>query len=122
MLTLFEKLAAKLHSRLTFIVAALILALALLLWVLFATSADTQDRWLIPTVLFNAWLLLLFSGARLFTHVPRPASASESWHMRTGTRIRRFFYHLFAWFMLLVSVALVTVTMQLAMAWLRMHL
>ena len=101
--------------------AGLIIMIGVTAWVLAGAPAGQQDRWLIPAVLVSVWLLLLASGLNMFARVPAMAGPEMSWWTRVKIRLHRGLYHLFAWFMLLVSLSLVVVTFQLSAAWLRMN-
>ena|SRR5690554_1364099 len=90
-------------------------------WLLVAASVALQDRWLIPTVLVTLWLLLSGSALLLFSRVPAPANSRLSLMGRVGRRLQRLFFHLFAWFMLGVTLALLVVSAQLMLAWYREH-
>lgn len=121
MLVLFERFAAR-HEGLKWpAVAGLIIMTAVTVWVLVGAPAGQQDRWLIPAVLVSVWLLLLASGLNMFARVPAMAESHLSWWARVKIRLHRGLYHLFAWFMLLVSLSLVVVTLQLTAAWFRMN-
>lgn len=121
MLVLFERFAAR-HQGLKWPAAlGLIIMLVITLWVLAGAPAALQDRWLIPAVLAAVWLLLLVSGLNMFARVPAMATADMSWWTRFKSRLHRGMYHLFAWFMLLVSLSLIVVTFQLTGAWMRMN-
>ncbi|MEX0738209.1 MAG: hypothetical protein WD071_02595 [Pseudohongiella sp.] len=121
MLVLFERFATR-HQGLKWpAVLGLVIMMLVTAWVLAGASVPMQDRWLIPSVLATVWLLLLVSGLSMFASVPAMADSQMSWWHRVKTRLHRGLYHLFAWFMLLVSLSLVVVTFQLAAAWLRMN-
>jgi hypothetical protein len=120
MLVLFEKLAKRLRPFKILILLVLILVSGAVAWVFLGMSAEDQDRWLIPAILALAWVLLLYSGVLLFAHVPTVGDRSEVWLDRMAAKFKRGCYHLFAWFMLLVSAAVLIVTFQLSMAWIRM--
>lgn len=121
MLVLFERFATRLQGLQWPAVAGLIIMMLITAWVLAGASAELQDRWLIPVVLVSVWLLLLASGLNMFARVPAMAEVHMSWWTRVKIRLHRGLYHLFAWFMLLVSLSLVVVTFQLAAAWVRMN-
>lgn len=121
MLVLFERFANRLQGLKWPAVAGLIMMVMITVWVLAGAPAQLQDRWLIPSVLVSVWLLLLASGLNMFARVPAMAELQAPWWSRVKARLHRGLYHLFAWFMLLVSLSLVVVTFQLAGAWLRMN-
>jgi NADH:ubiquinone oxidoreductase subunit 6 (subunit J) len=120
MLELFEKLARRIEPFRMLIVLMFIAVCVAAAWVLLMASAELQDRWLIPTILALVWVLLLYSGLLLFAQVPAAKTNATRWRDRLSVKIKRGGYHLFAWFMLLVSAAVVIVTFQLSMAWIRM--
>lgn len=121
MLVLFERFATRLQGLQWPAALGLAIMLLVTVWVLAGASTALQDRWLIPAVLVTVWLLLLLSGLKLFAQVPAKAGPDMSWWARVKIRLHRALYHLFAWFMLLVSLALIVVTFQLTAAWLRMN-
>lgn len=121
MLVLFERFATRLQGLKWPAALGLITMVLVTAWVLAGAPAEQQDRWLIPAVLVTVWLLLLLSGLNMFAHVPATAGTQISWWARVKNRLHRSLYHLFAWFMLLVSLALVVVTFQLAAAWVRLN-
>ena len=121
MLELFERFAARHLGYRWPVAVALIAMLVVCLWVLVGATAALQDRWLIPAVLVTLWLLLLLSGLNLFSRVPGQAGPQASWWARVTASIHRGLYHLFAWFLLLVSVSLIVISFQLTSAWLRMN-
>lgn len=121
MLVLFERYATRLQGLKWPAVAGLIIMMLVTAWVLAGAPAALQDRWLIPAVLVSVWLLLLASGLNMFAQVPTAAEPQMSWWTRVKTRLHRGLYHLFAWFMLLVSLSLIVVTFQLTAAWFRMN-
>lgn len=120
MLELFEKYARRHQGLRRPLLVLLVLSaggfFSLVVW----ASSDMLDRWLIPVVLLMLWLLQFYSGLSLFTVIPPPVDAAEPWLQRTKRRLHRFCYHLFAWFMLLVTVAWGVTSLQLMMAWSRM--
>lgn len=120
MLVLFEKLARRLAPRKTLILVVLIVVSGAVAWVFLGMSPEDQDRWLIPAILAQVWVLLLYSGLLLFEQVPGAAGDTGGWFNRAMAKLKRGCYHLFAWFMLLVSAAVIIVTFQLGMAWIRM--
>jgi len=120
MLVLFEKLAMRLAPFKTLILLLLILVSGAAAWVFLGMSPEGQDRWLIPVILAQVWVLLLYSGLLLFERVPGVVGNTEGWFDRTVAKLKRGCYHLFAWFMLLVSASVLIVTFQLSMAWIRM--
>ncbi|HDZ08635.1 hypothetical protein [Pseudohongiella sp.] len=121
MLVLFERFATRLQGLKWPTVLGLMVMLLITAWVFTGASPELQDRWLIPAVLISVWLLLLLSGINMFARIPAMATPEMAWWARVKIRLHRGLYHLFAWFMLLVSLALVVVTFQLAAAWIRMN-
>lgn len=121
MLVLFERFAIRLQGLKWPAALGLIIMFFVTAWVLAGASVTLQDRWLIPAVLVTVWLLLLLSGLNMFARVPAMADAQMSWWARVKTKLHRGLYHLFAWFMLLVSLGLVVITFQLTAAWFRMN-
>jgi len=121
MLVLFERFVARHQGFKWPVMLGLIIMMLVTAWVLAGASAQLQDRWLIPAVLATVWLLLLASGLSMFASVPVMADSRVSWWRRTKTRLHRGLYHLFAWFLLLVSLSLIVVTLQLTAAWVRMN-
>lgn len=121
MLVLFERLAIRCRAARLPAALALVLMFGLTVWVLLGAPPAVQDRWLIPSVLTTLWLLLLLSGLNLFASVPAAAAEHESWWGRQKTYLHRGLYHLFAWFIMSVSVGLVIVSFQLIAAWFRMN-
>jgi hypothetical protein len=65
------------------------------------------------------WLLQFYSGLSLFAVIPARVDATEPWLHRLKRRFFRFCYHLFAWFMMLVTIAWALTSLQLMLAWLR---
>lgn len=120
MLEQFEKLARRIKPFRMLIVLMFIAVCLAAAWVLLIAPAELQDRWLIPIILALVWVLLLFSGSLLFAQVPDANTNPKHWRDRWAIKIKRGGYHLFAWFMFLVSAAVVIVTFQLSMAWIRM--
>jgi hypothetical protein len=120
MLELFEKLARRIKPYRMLIVLIFIAVCAAAIWVFLMASTELQDRWLIPIILALVWVLLVYSGLLLFAQVPAADAKAKRWRDRLSVTIKRGGYHLFAWFMVFVSAAVVIVTFQLSMAWIRM--
>jgi hypothetical protein len=120
MLELFEKLARRIKPYRMLIVLIFIAVCAAAIWVFLMASTELQDRWLIPIILALVWVLLVYSGLLLFAPVPAADAKAKRWRDRLSVTIKRGGYHLFAWFMVFVSAAVVIVTFQLSMAWIRM--
>lgn len=121
MLVLFERFATRLQGLKWPVALGLVTMILVTAWVLAGASTTLQDRWLIPAVLVTLWLILLLSGLNMFAQVPAMAGTQMSWWPRVKNRLHRGLYHLFAWFMLLVSLALIVVSFQLTAAWIRMN-
>jgi hypothetical protein len=121
MLVLFERYAARYKGLKWPAAVGLMIMLSITAWVLAGATADLLDRWLIPAVLASVWLLLLLSGLNMFAHVPAMARPEMSWWTRVKISLHRCLYHLFAWFLLLVSLSLIVVTFQLTTAWFRIN-
>lgn len=120
MLELFEKFARRHQDwRQTLLVLLVISAAGFFVMVISVSSA-TLDSWLIPVVLLMLWLLQFYSGLALFAQVPSRADPQLPFGPRLRRHAHRACYHLFAWFMLLVTLAWAITSVQLAMAWLRM--
>lgn len=120
MLELFEKFARRHQGwRRPLLVLLVLSAAGFFALVVWASSA-MLDQWLIPVVLLMLWLLQFYSGLSLFAVIPQRVDADASWPDRVSRRLHRLCYHLFAWFMLLVTLAWALTSLQLIMAWLRM--
>lgn len=121
MLRRFEDIARRYRVMRVPVWLAFIAMAGFCAWLLLAASVTLQDRWLIPTVLVTLWLLLSGSSLLLFSRVPAPANSRLSLMGRVGRRLQRLFFHLLAWFMLGVTLALLVVSAQLTLAWYREH-
>jgi len=121
MLKRFENLAVRYRALRIPAWLGFFIMVGVSVWLLTSASVSLQDRWLIPTVLLTVWLLLSGSALVLFAHVPRPPDSSLGLLASLGRRLQRLFFHLLAWFMLLVTLALLVVSGQLMLAWYREH-
>lgn len=121
MLKRFESIARRYRMMRTPVWLAFLVMAGYCAWLLTAASVVLQDRWLIPSVLLTLWLLLSGSSLLLFAHVPGPANSGLGLLGGIGRRLQRLFFHLLAWFMLAVTLALLVVSAQLMLAWYREH-
>lgn len=100
----------------------LVMALPVIIGLLLLSSpADGQDAWLIPSLLLFLWILLLYTGINLFADVPPPATADQPWHRRAGVSLRRGLYYILATLAVLLAVATIVTTYQLASVWVYTH-
>jgi hypothetical protein len=119
MLVLFEKISQRcgwLRIPCFLAFSAMIVVSA---WILIAASVTVQDRWLIPAIVATLWFLLSGSVLSVFVQTPTLSYENLSWTGKITKKLLRLFYHLLAWFMLIVSLALLVVSLQLMMAWFR---
>ncbi|MDP3516182.1 MAG: hypothetical protein Q8S94_03350 [Pseudohongiella sp.] len=119
MLELFEKFALRHQLWRRPLLVALVLSAAVFFAIVTLASSESLDDWLIPSVLLVLWLLQFYSGLNLFAVVPAKADPKQAWHKRIQRNLYRGCYHLFAWFMMLVTVAWAVTSLQLILAWLR---
>jgi hypothetical protein len=120
MLEQFEKFAGRHQGWRQPILLAMVVSAAGFFLMVIGASSEALDSWLIPVVLLMLWLLQFYSGLALFAHVPPLPEEHQPWWPRLRRRLHRGCYHLFAWFMLAVTVAWTVTSFQLLMAWLRM--
>jgi hypothetical protein len=120
MLELFEKFARRNQSWRRPLLVMMVLSSAGFFLMVIGAPAAQLDRWLIPVVLLMLWLLQFYSGLALFAAVPLPLEAQQPFWPRLRRLLHRASYHLFAWFMLAVTIAWTVTSFQLVMAWLRM--
>jgi hypothetical protein len=120
MLELFEKFARRNQSWRQTLLVMLVLSAAGFFLMVIGAPAAALDAWLIPVVLLMLWLLLFYSGLVLFADVPSAPEMQLPLWPRLRRRLHRGSYHLFAWFMLAVTIAWTVTSLQLVMAWLRM--
>jgi hypothetical protein len=119
MLELFEKFAQRHQAWRQPLLLALVMSGAVFFGIVTLVSSADLDKWLIPSILLVLWLLQFYSGLNLFAVVPPRADARLAWKLRIKRKAHRFCYHLFAWFMLLVTIAWALTSLQLIAAWLR---
>lgn len=119
MLELFEKFAQRHQPWRRPLLVALVLSAAGFFAIVTLASSESLDNWLIPSVLLVLWLLQFYSGLNLFAVVPAKADAKYNWRQRILRLLHRGCYHLFAWFMMLVTIAWALTSLQLIAAWLR---
>jgi hypothetical protein len=119
MLEMFEKFAQRHQAWRQPLLLALVLSAAGFFAIVTLASSSVLDSWLIPSVLLVLWLLQFYSGLNLFAVVPPRADPKQAWKNRFKRRVHRFCYHLFAWFMMLVTLAWALTSLQLMAAWLR---
>ena len=119
MLVLFERFVAGSRWLRTPLLILFVLMLGVSAWMLVMAPIAMQDRWLIPAILLTLWLLLAFSCQLVFANVPAPDYEKLSWTGRIRRKLARAAFHLLAWAMGLISLALIVVSFQLLMAWLR---
>lgn len=120
MLELFEKFARRHQNWRQPLLVMLVMSAAGFFVMVITVSSATLDDWLIPVVLLMLWLLQFYSGLALFAQVPALPDTHQTWSNRVRRRLHRACYHVFAWFMLLVTMAWAVTSFQLLMAWLRM--
>jgi hypothetical protein len=120
MLELFEKFARRHQDWRQTLLVLLVMSAAGFFVMVISVSSATLDSWLIPVVLLMLWLLQFYSGLALFAQVPPRAEPQQAFGTRLRRRLHRACYHMFAWFMLLVTIAWAVTSVQLGMAWLRM--
>jgi hypothetical protein len=120
MLELFEKFARRHQAWRRPLLLLLVITAAGFFALVATASSATLDLWLIPVVLLMLWLLQFYSGLSLFAVIPPRVDPAEPWLYRLKRRLVRFVYHLFAWFMMLVTLAWALTSLQLTMAWFRM--
>ena len=119
MLVLFERIVQRSRWFRGPAFVALAAMLAVCAWVLVWAPMPVQDEWLIPTIVLTLWLLLCASTMTVFTNVPLNDYQNLGWTGKIRRKLVRFCFHLLAWFMLIVSLALLVVSFQLLMAWFR---
>lgn len=119
MLELFEKFAQRHQAWRKPLLLALVLSGAIFFGIVTLASSSNLDNWLIPSVLLVLWLLQFYSGLNLFAVVPPKVDSKQAWKHRVKRRVHRFCYHLFAWFMMFVTLAWALTSLQLMAAWLR---
>lgn len=120
MLELFEKFARRRQSWRQPLLLALVLSAGGFFALVTVAPTNMLDRVLIPLVLLILWLLLVYSSLNLFAVIPGTVDPAQPWLHRLKQSLYRLLYQLYAWFMLLVSLALVVTSLQLGMAWIRM--
>lgn len=120
MLELFEKFARRHQGWRRPLLLLLVMSAGGFFALVATASSAMLDQWLIPVVLLMLWLLQFYSGLSLFAVIPPRVDMSEPWLYRLKRRLHRFCYHLFAWFMMLVTLAWALTSLQLMMAWFRM--
>jgi len=120
MLELFEKFARRHQGWRQPLLILLVVSAAGFFLMVIGASAEALDSWLIPVVLLILWLLQFYSGLALFANVPPLLDEQQPLWPRLRRRLHRGCYHLFAWFMLAVTIAWAVTSFQLLMAWLRM--
>lgn len=119
MLELFEKFARRHQAWRRPLLLLLVLSAAGFFALVAVASSAMLDLWLIPVVLLMLWLLQFYSGLSLFAVIPRRPNPAEPWLQQLKSRLHRFCYHLFAWFMMLVTLAWALTSLQLIFAWFR---
>ena len=119
MLELFEKFARRHQAWRRPLLLLLVLSAGGFFALVATASSVMLDLWLIPVVLLMLWLLQFYSGLSLFAVIPPRVNPAEPWLYRLKSRLHRFCYHLFAWFMMLVTLAWALTSFQLIFAWFR---
>lgn len=121
MLTRLQRQASRFAGAAKPLLALSALVLAGIGVLLAGPSAAQREIFLIPALLVFVWLLLAFAFIQLFVSVPDLPPAGSGWLKRMSVSIRRGFYYLFAVLMLGVSIAVLVITFQLTMAWIRSY-
>ena len=91
-----------------------------ILWLLSGADAGSDDRALIPAILFFVWLLLLNTALGLFANIPERRS-DMGWWQRQKVRLVRGLYWLLALLVTAIAVATLVTTWQLASVWVYMY-
>lgn len=92
-----------------------------ILWLLARSDGSSDDRGLIPAILFFVWLLLLYTALTLFARVPGEPGSGAGWWQRQKTRLVRFLYAALAVLLAVLAIATVITTWQLASAWVYLY-
>lgn len=119
MLVLFENLVRRARWLKGPLLLAFLAMLGVSAWMILLAPVGIQDRWLIPVIVVTLWLLLSASAVLAFQDIPPPSYENLTWTGRIRRKLARLVFHLLAWFILIVSLALVVVSFQLMMAWYR---
>lgn len=121
MLVLLENIAAVLSRVSRLIQLGFLLAAAWTAWLLLAASVAMQDQWLIPGIVLTLWLLMAMSVTVLFR---RPATldvkTAGRWQ-RIRAKMGRWLMQGLAWVVIGICLALVVISLQLTMNWIRYH-
>lgn len=86
-----------------------------------SSESAADDMLLIPSLLLFIWATMLHSFLNLFAVVPIPAQPGAKGLKRFKARCQRGAYQLFAVLIILLTLALVVTTLQLAGAWRMMY-
>jgi len=121
MLVLLEKIASVMSRIKSLIQLCFLLALTGTAWLLAAAPVAMQDQWLIPGIVLTMWLLMAMSITVLFRQPAQVNGEPEgSWH-HTKAKMGRWLMQVLAWIVIGICLALVIISLQLAMNWFRYH-
>ncbi len=121
MLVLLEKIASALSRIKRLIQICFLVALGSTAWLLTAAPVATQDQWLIPGIVLSLWLLMAMSITVLFRQPAQRAEELTGWWQHTRAKMGRWLMQGFAWIVIGICLALVIISLQLAMNWFRYH-
>ncbi|ALO47661.1 hypothetical protein [Pseudohongiella spirulinae] len=119
MLVLFENLVRRTRWLKIPLLLAFLGMLGVSTWMILMAPVRVQDQWLIPTIVGTLWLLLSGSAMLAFQDIPQANYENLGWAGKIRRKLARLLFHMLAWFILIVSLALIVVSFQLMMAWYR---
>lgn len=121
MLVLLEKIASVLSRIKRLIQLCFLLALGGTAWLLTVAPVAMQDQWLIPGIVLTMWLLMAMSVMVLFRQPVPLNDDSAGWWQRTKAKMGQWLMQGLAWIVIGICLALVIISLQLAMNWFRYH-
>lgn len=113
MIERLQRIATFLHRFQSLLLLLAIAGFIVLVTSFFDNPWIDPDQWLIPSLAFTLWALVLFSLSSLFHAVPAPADASMGWRERLSRRLRRGGLWILGLMFVLLSLSLLMLTYQL---------
>jgi hypothetical protein len=93
------------------------MALAMTAWIAIGSDNSAEESWLIPAILLLGWCFLLLCFLNLFRVVPAIPVPGMGWRQRLLLRAQRGFLWAVALGFVMLTLALVVVTIKLLSTW-----
>lgn len=122
MLNFFTKLSTKFIWVKPLAIVTSLLFMGLFCYAVIVEDGGENDVYIIPSIMGFIWSLLLISIISLFTNVPDIPSSDEKFFNRIKIRIKRGFYHLLSFLFVIITIAIILLTLRTFLIWQGSHL